>query len=266
MNFQAIIIATIVVAAVGLIIGILLGVAGEKLKVEVDEKEIEVRQKLPGNNCGACGYPGCDGLAAAIAKGEAPVNACPVGGEAVAKEISAIMGVTAMATEKKVAFVKCVGTCDKTKVKYNYYGIHDCRKLALIPGNGDKACQYGCLGYGSCVQECEFDAIHIKDGIAAVDKEKCVACGKCISACPKKLIEFVPYESTCKVACSSNEKGKDVKAVCDAGCIGCGMCQRACEFGAVSVENNLAKIDYSKCTHCGKCAQKCPTKVIRGLI
>ena len=187
MDIQAIIIATAVVAVVGLIIGLLLGVAGEKLSVEVDEKEVAVRQELPGNNCGGCGYAGCDGLAKAIAAGEAPVNGCPVGGAPVAEKISAIMGVEAGNEVKKVAFVKCAGTCDKTKIKYNYYGIHDCRKLALIPGRGDKACSYGCLGYGSCVKECQFDAIKIVDGVAVVDKEKCFACGKCAKACQMEV-------------------------------------------------------------------------------
>ena len=263
MNFMAVLIATVVVAVVGLIIGILLGVAGEKLKVEVDEKEIAVRQELPGNNCGGCGYAGCDGLAKAIALGEAPADACPVGGAAVAEKICAIMGVEASVKDRKVAFVKCQGTCDKTKIKYNYYGIHDCRKLALIPGRGDKACSYGCLGYGSCMKECQFGAITIVDGVAVIDKEKCVACGKCVAACPNHLIEIIPYEAQQKVACSSNDKGKAVKQVCDAGCIGCMMCTKVCESGAITVENNLAKIDYSKCTHCGKCAEKCPVKIIR---
>ena len=263
MDFVSIAIATGVVAAVGLIIGILLGVAGAKLSVKVDEKEVAVREELPGNNCGGCGYPGCDGLAAAIAANEAPVNACPVGGAAVAEKIAAIMGVDAEAGEKMVAFVKCAGTCDKTKVKYNYYGIHDCRKAVLIPGKGDKACAYGCLGYGSCVEECPFDAISIQDGVAVVDKEKCVACGKCVSTCPNNIIELVPYDAQQKVVCSSHDKGKAVKQVCDVGCIGCMMCTKVCESEAITVENNLAKIDYSKCTHCGKCAEKCPVKIIR---
>ena len=263
MDFMSIAIATGVVAVVGLIIGILLGVAGAKLRVEVDEKEVAVREELPGNNCGGCGYPGCDGLAAAIAANEVPVNACPVGGAAVAEKIAAIMGVDAQTGEKMVAFVKCAGTCDKTRVKYNYYGIHDCRKVALIPGKGDKACEYGCLGYGSCVAECPFDAISIQDGVAVVDKEKCVACGKCVSTCPNNIIELIPYEAQQKVMCSSHDKGKAVKQACDVGCIGCMMCTKVCESDAIKVENNLAKIDYSKCTHCGKCAEKCPVKIIR---
>ncbi len=258
----AILIAAGVVGAVGIILGLLLGVAAKKFEVEVDEKEIQVRAALPGNNCGGCGFPGCDGLAHAIAEGEAPVNGCPVGGAPVADEIAAIMGVEAGSSSRKVAFVKCSGTCDKAEVKYNYYGITDCRQAAMVPGHGDKACSYGCMGLGSCERSCPFDAIHVINGIAYVEKEKCVACGKCIAVCPKNIIELVPYDSSFMVACNSKDKGKDVKAACQAGCIGCSMCVRVCEDAAVTVTNNLAKIDYSKCTNCGKCAVKCPSKVI----
>ena len=138
----------------------------------------------------------------------------------------------------------------------------DCNHAALSTGGGPKACEYGCMGFGSCVKACEFDAIHIVDGIALVDREKCVSCGKCVKACPKKLIEIVPYANKHFVACSSKDFGKDVKAVCSAGCIGCKMCTRVCEFDAITVENNIAHINYEKCTNCGKCKDKCPAKVI----
>lgn len=254
--------AAAVVGIVGLVIGILLGIAAKAFEVPVDEKEIQVRELLPGNNCGGCGYAGCDGLAKAIALGEAPVSGCPVASAEIHAKIGDVMGKAAGVSERKVAFVKCNGTCDKTNVKYNYTGIADCKKLALIPGHGEKVCSYGCMGYGSCVRACAFDAIHVVNGIAVVDKEKCVACGKCISECPNNLIEFVPVSATCKVECNSNDKGKDVNAACSVGCIGCMMCVKVCESGAVTVNNNLAHIDYSKCTHCGKCAEKCPRKII----
>ena len=263
MSIMGIIIAAAVVGAVGLVIGVLLGVASEKFKVEVDEKEILVRNELPGNNCGGCGYPGCDGLAKAIAAGEAAVDACPVGGAPVGAKIAAIMGVEAGGAEKQVAFVKCKGTCDKTNMQYRYYGIDDCRKVSVVPGAGEKACAYGCMGYGTCVKACQFDAIHIVDGVAVVDKEKCVACGKCVAACPNHLIELVPYKAEHLVQCSSHDKGKDVKAKCENGCIGCTLCTKQCEVGAIHMENNRAVIDYSLCTNCGKCAAKCPAKVIQ---
>ncbi|MCI8517717.1 MAG: RnfABCDGE type electron transport complex subunit B [Hungatella sp.] len=251
-----------VIGAIGIIIGVLLGIASEKFNVEVDEREILVRAELPGNNCGGCGFPGCDGLANAIAAGTAPVNGCPVGGADVADRIAAIMGVESGTAVKKVAFVKCKGTCDKTRVQYNYFGIDDCRQVSVVPGGGEKACAYGCMGYGSCVKVCDFDAIHVVDGVAVVDKEKCVACGKCVQTCPNHLIQLVPYDAKHLVQCSSHDKGKDVKAKCDNGCIGCTLCTKQCGDDAIHMDNNVAVIDYEKCTNCGKCAAKCPVKVI----
>lgn len=262
MSVSAIMIATVCVGGAGILIGILLGIAGEKLKVEVDEREEKILGVLPGNNCGGCGYPGCSGLAAAIVKGEAPVNQCPVGGASVGTQIGEIMGVKADEGGRKVAYVMCSGNCEKAKDSYEYSGVMDCQSAVYAPGQGPKACNYGCMGFGSCVKACPFDAIHIVDGIALVDEEACKACGKCIAACPKHLIEFVPYQAPVKVACHSQDKGKDVMAACAAGCIGCHLCEKNCEHDAVHVENNIAHIDYEKCVACGACVEKCPKKVI----
>ena len=261
-NVQNVLIGGAFVGALGLVLGLALGIVGKVFFVKVDEREIRVRECLPGNNCGGCGFAGCDGLAAAIAKGEAPVNACPVSNAEAKAKIGEIMGQSVDADDRKVAFVKCSGTCDKTERKYNYYGINDCRTATVVPGVGDKLCSFGCMGFGSCVKACQFDAIHVVDGVAVVDKEKCVACGKCISACPKALIELIPYETAQAVACSSKDKGKDVRVACKTGCIGCMICTKQCESDAIKVEDNLAKIDYTKCTGCGKCAEKCPQKII----
>jgi len=254
--------AILVVGLTGLFIGVFLGIAGIKFKVEVDEKEEAVLAALPGNNCGGCGFAGCSGLAAAIAKGEAPVNACPVGGEPVAKVVGEIMGVQAETGVKKVAFVHCQGDCDKTHLDYEYHGAEDCRMMSFVPNGGAKSCNYGCLGYGSCVKVCPFDAIHIVNGIAVVDKDACKACGKCIEVCPKNLISFIPYDAKHIVACSSQDKGPVTMKACSVGCIGCGLCVKACEFDAVKVENFNATIDQDKCTGCGECAKKCPKKAI----
>ena len=260
---SGILIAAAVVGGTGIFIGLLLGFAGEKLKVEIDQLELDVRAALPGNNCGGCGYPGCDGLAKAIAEGHAAVNKCPVGGAPVAEKIAALMGSDAGESIHQIAYVMCGGTCEVAKETYKYTGVEDCTVMPFVPNGGAKACTYGCMGYGSCVKACQFDAIHIVNGIAVVDMQMCKACGKCIEICPRKLIELIPYEAPVVVNCSSKDKGKDVKAVCSVGCIGCGICEKQCDFDAIHVKNNIAHIDYHKCTGCGKCIEKCPSKIIK---
>lgn len=255
--------AALVIGITGLVIAVLLGVAAIAFAVPVDEKEVAVRELLPGNNCGGCGYAGCDALAKAIAAGEAAVGACPVGGSKVAEAIGEVMGVAAGETVKMVAHVACSGTCDKADIKANYYGIADCKKAAAIPGQSDKACEFGCMGYGSCVDACQFDAIQVINGVAKVDREKCVSCGKCVDTCPRHLIKFIPYEAKYSVNCSNTDRGPKVLAVCDQGCIGCKICERSCKFDAVQVINDVAVIDQEKCKGCGLCAQKCPKKVIQ---
>ncbi len=262
MSITGILIAAAIVGGTGLFIGVFLGVAGKKFAVEVDETEAAILAELPGNNCGGCGYPGCAGLAEAIAKGEAMYNRCPVGGDAVAKKIAAILGEEANESVRVTAFVKCAGTCEKAKQTYEYTGISDCQMAAQMQNGGSKTCAYGCLGYGSCVKACQFDAIHIVDGIAVVDPDKCKACGNCTYVCPKNLIEMVVYDQKHHVQCNSQDKGKDVMQACSVGCIGCKMCERVCESGAITVTNNIAHIDPEKCTNCGKCAEKCPKKII----
>lgn len=258
---QEIVIATLVVGVIGLVIGIALVATGKKFYVEVDERETAVRECLPGNNCGACGYAGCDAVAAAIVKGEAPVNACPAESAEMAERIGQIMGVQAEESVKKVAFVRCAGNCEATSEKCNYIGIHDCRSAALS-GISVWECDYGCLGFGSCVSACAMDAIHVEEGVAIVDREKCIGCGQCVKACPKGLIELVRVDKRVAVRCSNKDKGAAVKNVCTAGCIGCKLCMKQCENDAVTVERNVAHIDYDKCIGCGKCAEKCPSKII----
>lgn len=260
-----VLVAAGLVGATGLILGVFLGVASEKFKVEVDETEAKIRGALPGNNCGACGFPGCDGCAKAMALGEAPVTQCPVGGSPVAEKIAQILGAgeVSMDQEKKVAHVHCQGSCSKTKQIASYTGIADCNDLAVVPGGTEKSCPYSCCGYGSCVKVCAFDAIHVVDGVAIVDKEKCTACGACIKACPKALISFVPYKKKHIVSCKNFLKGKAVKDSCSIGCIACGICEKNCPFDAIHVLNDLAVMN-EKCTDCGICAQKCPTSAITG--
>lgn len=257
-----IIIAAAIVGATGIIIGLFLGFSGEKLKVEVNEKELAVREMLPGNNCGGCGFPGCDGLAEAIANGNAPANGCPVCSDEQRSAISKIMGVDDVKTVKKVAYVKCKGDCNTAKNDYEYTGVNDCKAAALAPNGGSKSCNYGCLGFGSCAKICTHDAISIINGVAVVNQDLCGGCGQCVKECPKNIIELRPQKGVATVYCSSLEKGKPVIDACGVGCIGCTLCEKQCEEKAITMENNIPVIDYNKCTGCGKCAEKCPKKII----
>ena len=254
-------ITTLVIAVIALLVAIGLVFTGKKFAVEVDEREVAVREQLPGNNCGACGYAGCDALAGAIARGEAPVNACPVGGAPVAQEIGDIMGTTAGAMERKVAFVACKGTCEVTKNQGNYIGIKDCR-TAVLSGMNITDCNFGCLGFGSCAEVCPEQAISIQNGVAVVNRKRCVSCGLCAKTCPRGLISLIPESRIIRVQCSNREKGPIVKKSCKAGCIGCGLCAKQCESGAIEFSGTLARVNPEKCTLCGKCAEKCPAKVI----
>ena len=185
------------------------------------------------------------------------------GGEAVAAQIGEIMGVSAGAAVKQIAQVHCTG-CGQNYKQYTYVGIHDCVAASKLPGGGDLGCAYGCLGLGSCEKACPFDAIHVIDGVARVDEEKCKACNKCVDICPRHIIALEPYKTKRHVTipCSSHDKGVDARKVCDNGCIGCSLCAKSCPKEAITMVNNLAVIDYEKCIGCGICAQKCPRKLI----
>ena len=258
---ESIISAVLVVGLIGLAFGLLLAFASVIFRVEVDERIDKITEILPGANCGACGYAGCSAYAKAVVEDDAPVNACSVGKGKVADEIAGIMGKSAGDVEPMTARVLCGGDCEQAKEKYEYYGVCDCSAANKLAG-GAKACPSGCLGLGSCVSVCQFDAIHIENGIAVVDEEKCTGCGMCKKACPKKVIEIMPKNSKVYVKCNSHKTGKDVNAVCKVGCIACKICEKNCPLEAIAVTDNLAKIDYDKCKSCGVCIEKCPKKAI----
>ena len=257
-----IILASLSLGVLGLIFGILLGFAAKAFEVEVDPKIPMLRACLPGANCGACGFAGCDAYAEGIVIENAKLNLCSVGGKSVAEKISEIMGTEVEALDKITAFVKCNGNCNVAKNRYSLEGEHDCISASLLIDGGNKSCSYGCLGLGTCVSVCEFGALDIIDGIAKVNIDKCTNCGACISICPKGLIESVKASKVVRVACNNMEIGKHVKLNCSKACIGCKICERNCPEGAITVVNNLARIDYDKCTTCGICQSKCPTKAI----
>ncbi len=254
--------ATLIVSIIGLLIGIVLGIANDKFKINVDEKELQIRELLPGNNCGGCGFASCDAVAKEIANENAPITVCPVGGKALIENLAVLLGQEVGEVERKVAFVSCGGDCEVAKRKYTYHGDMDCKFAKTAPGNSAKVCEVGCLGFGSCKKACEYDAIRIERGIAIVDPTLCVACGVCIRTCPNELISFVSENTPVIARCSSHDKGKTVKEACQVGCIACSLCVRACENGAIVMKDNLPSFDYTKCTDCGACVAKCPTKCI----
>ena len=251
----------IVVVVIGLIAGLVLSIAAIVFAVPVDEKQEAVRACLPGANCGACGFSGCDGYAKALADGTAEIGLCSPGGADVAEECAEILGKAAGAMEKKVALIQCAGHCDNVSTKLEYQGVATCQAVSMMY-NGDSACSFGCLGYGDCVAACPENAITICNGLATVNTEVCVGCGICAKTCPKGVITIVPEKFNHHVLCINKDKGAETRKVCKTGCIGCMKCQKTCEFGAITVVNNNATIDYSKCTNCGKCAEACPVKAI----
>ncbi len=259
---KTILLSIAVLGVLGALFGAILAFASKIFHVEVDPKQAAVRECLAGANCGGCGYPGCDGYAAAVAKGEAPTNRCVAGGAETAAKIAEVMGVSASNVEKMVAFVPCSGTDGHAELRFNYTGPQDCRAAMLFGGKSNKTCTFACIGLGNCVKACLFDAIHIVDGVAKVDRDKCVGCGTCVDTCPKSIIKLLPASQRVMPACGNHDKGAKVMKTCDNGCIGCMKCQRECPSDAITVLENLAVVDASKCVACGHCAEICPRHII----
>ena len=257
-----ILVALAVVVAVGLILGILLALCIHLFGVEEDETFKKIRAALPGANCGACGYKGCNDYAEAVAKGEAKANLCIPGAEATAKELADLLGVAVEEPKDLVAFVHCNGTCEIAADKAIYEGISSCRASAGLYG-GPKACTYGCIGCGDCAAVCIADAICMADGIARIDTSRCVGCGLCTKTCPKKIITMIPQETATAVYCSNKDKGAEARKACTGACIGCKKCEKVCPEQAITVVDNCAVIDYTKCTGCGLCTEGCPTGCLK---
>jgi len=243
-------------AFLGLIFGAGLYVASKKFAVDIDPRIEKIEEALPGANCGACGFPGCSGLAAAIVHGGADVTTCPAGGSAAYKKIAEIMGVGVVERPAEKAVVHCAGR--EVDTRFNYTGPADCGSAALIQ-DGPKACRFGCLGFGDCAAACPFGAIGMMGAFPRVDEAKCTGCGRCVESCPRGLIAVRPASKSVRVLCKSRDRGKAVSSVCKAGCIACKRCEKVCKFGAMRVVDNLAAIDYAKCTQCGECVKECPT-------
>ena len=258
----------LVVSGLGALLALLLFVVAKQFKVEEDPRIDEVEKLLPGANCGGCGFAGCRGMSEALVKREDISSLyCPVGGSECMKTVATYLGKVAPEQEPKVAVVRCAGSCENRPRTNRYDGATSCLIASTLYA-GDTGCSFGCLGLGDCAAKCDFDALHINPatGLPEVDEEKCTACGACVKACPKGVIELRkkwPKNRAIYVSCVSKDKGPVTMKACKAGCIGCGKCSKVCEFGAITIENNLAFIDSTKCRLCRKCVAECPTGAIK---
>ena len=253
--------AVIVLVVLGLAGGIILVLASKFMAVYEDPRIAQITECLAGANCGGCGYAGCADYAKAIVENGAPTNKCAPGGAKATEAVNAIMGTESASGPALHAVVNCNGGNGNCGTRFEYHGIPTCAAAAAIAG-GPSACAFGCLGYGDCTRACQFDAIHVVNGSAVVDREKCTGCSACVAACPHHVISLKPMAPQPAVLCSNKDKGPAVMKACKAGCIACGMCVRNCPQQAVTLVNNVAVIDYAKCSSCGTCVTKCPKKVI----
>jgi Na+-translocating ferredoxin:NAD+ oxidoreductase RNF subunit RnfB len=257
----------IFLACMGTIFGFLLAYTAKKFAVKTDPKVEQVNDLLAQAHCGACGYAGCEQYAEAVVNDpNISPSLCVPAGEKAALLIAELTGKKAEIREKQFARIMCRGGLKEAAKKYKYEGVPDCR-AAVLAGGGDKTCVYGCLGYGTCERVCPFDAIKMSDnGLPVVDMDKCTACGKCVAACPKKVIEILPASKAVVVVCHSKDKAAETRKHCSAGCIACGICVKVCPFDAPTVTSNLSRIDPVKCSVCGLCVPKCPTGAIADFI
>lgn len=237
--------AILALSGLALVASLGLALVARAFAVPTNPKIEQIEKALPGANCGGCGLPGCAELAKRIADGAASIDACPVGGESVAREIARIMGTDFLgAGVRKIAIVLCAGDEEVARKRFHYNGVKDCASAAMLFG-GHKSCSYGCLGLGTCAGVCPFGAIAMSAlGLPVIDPEKCTACNKCVIACPKKIIRLVPADRRVHILCSSHDKGARVRKSCEVGCIACAKCVKEAPEGAISIENNLAVIDY----------------------
>lgn len=259
-----IIIAFLVMLAIAVLVGILILVFSHFFSVKENPKKAEIRACLPGINCGACGFKGCDDYAAALAEGNTAPNLCIPGAQSTANQIGTILGIEVEEFEDVVAFVACNGHCDATSKTAEYEGVQTCFAASMLYG-GTNSCRFGCLGFGDCATACPADAICLIDGIAHVDTSRCLGCGICAKTCPKHIISMLPQAAQTVVMCSNTQKGADARKVCKNACIGCKKCEKTCPNGAITVTDNLAVIDYEKCTNCGACVKECPTGCLKSV-
>lgn len=258
----------LVMGLTALILGALIIVVAKKFQVPVDTRVEDLLVILPGANCGGCGYSGCSGYAEALASGEEPNTAkCIPGGPDTADAVAGYLGTKSEVFVPTVAQVYCQGSSEHTKPRYDYVGTKTCRAASLVQ-NGPGSCVYGCIGFGDCQASCEYDAIEVKDGLARIIPENCVACGACVRECPKNIIHLIPKVENAYInRCSNPLLGPIVKRTCDIGCIGCTLCVKTCPVNAIHMKDSLAIIDQDICIQCGACIKVCPPhSITMGLI
>lgn len=250
----------VLLTLLGIVFAVGLSFASKKFRVDADPRIEQITELLPGANCGGCGFAGCAAAAEAVVKGDSPANVCPALNAETAKKVAAIMGVEYVEREPEIAVVRCQGT--GVQPRFHYFGVQDCRAAALVQG-GPHGCSYGCLGFGTCVEACPFEAMRMRpDGLPEAIPERCTGCGKCAQVCPRGLIRILPASKRIHVLCRSHDKGGIVKKICAQGCIGCKKCEKECPYDAIHVTDFVAEIDYEKCKVCGKCIKACPVGVI----
>jgi Na+-translocating ferredoxin:NAD+ oxidoreductase RNF subunit RnfB len=264
---NTIIFTVVSLTILGFVLAWILYLVAQKFKVNEDPRIDNVEAILPGANCGGCGYAGCRAFAEACVKADDLESLyCPVGGNDVMKNVAGSLGLKVVEKVPQVAVVRCNGNCDAREKVNHYDGFGSCAVMAGLYA-GDTGCSYGCLGQGDCVAVCNFDAIHMdpRTGLPEVDQDKCTACGACVKACPKFIIELRnkgPKNRRIFVSCVNKDKGGVARKACDVACIGCYKCQKACAYDAITITDNLAYIDYNKCKLCRKCVTECPTHAI----
>lgn len=260
----------VILAGLGLLLSLLLFFVAKKFKVEEDPRIDEIEKVMPGANCGGCGFAGCRAFAdAAVKAPNLDNNYCPVGGNEVMKQVAAILGYEIKEKTPQVAVVRCNGSCQNRPKTNEYDGVASCKVKAALY-SGDTGCAFGCLGCGDCVEACQFGALSMdpQTGLPVVDESKCTACGACANACPKHIIELRnkgPRSMRVYVDCVNKDKGGVARKACAAACIGCGKCAKVCAHEAITVADNLAYIDFTKCKLCKKCVAECPTGAIHAV-
>lgn len=245
---------------------ICIGLVLKRFHLSTNPQLSSIQNILPNIHCGACGFSRCNYYAKAIIDGKANLSACIPGGPKTAHAIADILGVETDAMETMMAVVHCKGGKNESQSKSIYHGIKDCY-AAILVGNGSKVCMDGCIGLGSCVQSCPFDAIKVNENeIAVIDPDACTGCGLCLKACPRNLISLIPKVHKIYLACANHDFGSRVTSYCKVGCTGCSICESVSKPDAIHLERHLPVMNYDKDDNFIPASYKCPSKCFTDLV